>query len=55
MLWYAAVSCAQVFDYLGGARVGGHSAGPNPLLFVAIAFGLLALTFGADEARHARR
>ncbi|HEX2301006.1 MAG TPA: hypothetical protein VHH34_21270, partial [Pseudonocardiaceae bacterium] len=55
MLWYAVVNGVPAVDFMGAVRSGDQLAGPGPLLVLAAAAALLALTIVHQEVRHARR
>jgi len=58
MLWYAVCNGVPAVDFMGAVRAGEQGnqlAGPSPLLVMAVAAALLALTIFVQEVRHARR
>jgi hypothetical protein len=56
MLWYAVVNGVPAVDFMGAVRGQGNElAGPDPLLVLAAATALFALTIVDQEIRHARR
>jgi hypothetical protein len=55
LLWYAAVNQLAAADFMGTVLVDGRPAGPSPLLIAGISAAMLALTFGIQAVRHAKR
>lgn len=54
-LWYGVLNGVAAVDVMGAVRAAGEPAGPNPLLWAAVATALITVTLIVQEARHARR